>query len=188
MVRIILIVGLLVASISVNAQVPDTAARQAVQREAMAALDRMHGTWRGQAWTLTPEGRHTLTQTERVGPMLGGTISVIEGTGHEADGTISFNAFAVISYDPSRKAYQIHSNAMGFSGTYPLRPTADGFVWEVPAGPGVTMRYTATLTPTTWHEVGERVTADGAVSKVFEMDLTRIGDTRWPSAGAVPPK
>jgi hypothetical protein len=188
MVRDLVLLALLATATPALAQGYDPASRQAAQREAMAALDAMNGTWRGEAWTTTPQGKHVLTQTERVGPMLGGTVKVIEGKGYEKDGSVGFNAFAVVSYDPARKAYQIQSNAMGFSGTYPLRATADGFVWETPAGPGATMRYTATLTPTTWVEVGERIAADGTATRTFEMRLTRLGDTDWPASGAVAPQ
>ena len=48
----------------------------------------MDGTWRGPAWTLLPSGeKHELTQTERVGSMLDGSIKVIEGRGYEVKPT-----------------------------------------------------------------------------------------------------
>lgn len=186
-----LVHGLIVLGLAASgaqAQGPDTQSRMAEQRTAMSKLDALHGTWRGEAWTMTPQGRHVLTQTERVGPMLGGTIKVIEGRGYEADGSVSFNAFATVSFEPRDGTYRMHSNAMGYSGSYTLRPTTDGFVWEIPAGPDATIRYTATLTPTSWVEVGDRVTGGGASQRIFEMKLARIGDTDWPSAGAVTPK
>jgi len=58
--------ALLVAS-PLAAQAPDTEARVAAQRTAMARLAFMDGTWRGTAWTQTREGRHELVQTERPG-------------------------------------------------------------------------------------------------------------------------
>ena len=42
--------------------------------------------WRGPAVIHAPQGRRTSTQTERVGPMLGGSIRLIEGQGYAADG------------------------------------------------------------------------------------------------------
>ena len=66
----------------------DPEVRLAPQREAMKALAMLDGTWRGPAWTLTPTGRYELTQTERVGSLLGGTIKIIEG------GRVGFNALA----------------------------------------------------------------------------------------------
>ena len=77
---------------------PDSAALIGAQREAMKALAFMDGAWRGPAWTLLPSGiKHEITQTERIGPMLDGSIKVIEGKGYEPDGRPSFNAFATIS-------------------------------------------------------------------------------------------
>lgn len=158
----------------------DPEARLAPQREAMKKLSMLDGMWRGPAWTLTPTGRHELTQTERAGPFLGGSVRMIEGRGYEKDGRVSFNALAVISFDPRTKTYRMQSNAQGFSGGFEIRPTGDGFTWETPAGPGATMRYTAMVRNGTWREIGERVVAGRPPVRVFEMNLRRIGDTRWP--------
>lgn len=165
---------------------PDPGAQLEAQREAMASLAFMDGVWRGEAWTLLPSGeRHTLTQTERVGPFLDGTVKVIEGRGYEADGTLSFNALGIVSYDPAQQAYSMRSYALGRAGDFALTPTADGFAWEIPAGPA-TIRYTATVEDGTWHEVGDRIVPGQEPVRFFEMTLTRVGDTDWPAAGAVP--
>src|SRR3954468_15993891 len=65
------------------------------QRTALQPLAIFDGTWRGPAQVLRPEGWMTITQTERVGPMLDGSLRVIEGRGYGADGRMQFNAFAV---------------------------------------------------------------------------------------------
>ena len=65
----------------------DPATLIAAQREAMAPLAFMDGVWRGPAWTILPSGqKHTVTQTERIGPFLDGSVKVIEGRGYEPDG------------------------------------------------------------------------------------------------------
>lgn len=99
--------------------------------------------------------KHVLTQAERVGTMLDGAVRVVEGRGYEADGTLSFNAFGVISFDPAKGAYSMRSHAMGNSGDLPVTVTADGFSWEIPAGP-MTIRYTAVVKDGTWVETGGR--------------------------------
>ena len=96
-----------------------------------------------------------------------------------------FNAFGVLSWDVGRQAFNFRSNAMGQSGDFAFRATADGFAWEIPAGP-MTLRYTATIKDGTWHEVGDRVAADGTASRFFEMTLARLGNSDWPAGGAVP--
>ena len=160
----------------------------AAQREAMQPLAFMDGVWRGPAWTVLPSGeKYHITQTERIGPFLGGSLKLIEGRGYEADGRLGFNAFATISYDAGERAFRFHSYAQGHVGDFVFTPTADGFVWEIPAGP-MTMRYTATVQGTDWLEVGDRLVAGAPPVRFFEMRLKRIGDTRWPAEGAVSPK
>ena len=51
----------------------------AAQAEKMAVFDWMHGEWRGTAVRRGPEGEVTMIQTERVGPMLDGSLLVVEG-------------------------------------------------------------------------------------------------------------
>jgi hypothetical protein len=167
---------------------PDPAVLIAAQREGMARLAFMDGVWRGSAWTTLPSGeKHTITQTERVGPFLDGSVRVVEGRGYEPDGRVSFNAFAVISYRPDTRVYTMRSYAQGYVGDFVVTPTAEGFVWEIPAGP-TTIRYTAVIKDGTWREVGDRIMPGKEPVRFFEMQLTRVGDTSWPAAGAVEPR
>src|SRR5438874_1449690 len=126
--------------IDARAQAPDPAPLIAAQRDAMASLARMDGVWRGSAWTLQANGekRH-ITQTERIGPFLDGSVKVIEGRGYREDGTVGFNAFGIVSYDPAKRAYTLRSYALGRSGDFSFNPTEEGYAWEIPAGPGATI-------------------------------------------------
>ena len=166
-----------------QAQQPDPAVLMKAEAEAMAPLAWTHGRWQGEAWSLTPAGRHEIIQTERVGPMLGGTLVVVEGKSFEPDGQpAAFNAFGIMSYDPMRKAYAFHSYAQGRAGDFPLEVTPNGYAWSIAAGP-MKIRYTATYANGTWREVGEMTRPDGGTTQIFEMNLKRIGDTDWPLAG-----
>jgi hypothetical protein len=161
------------------------AALIAAQREAMAPLAFMDGVWRGPAWTILPSGeKHTITQTERIGPFLDGSVKVIEGRGYDPDGKVTFNAFATISYNPATRAFTMHSYAQGRVGDFVLTPSADGYVWEIPAGPA-TIRYAVVIKDGTWKEVGDRILPGKDPVRFFEMSLKRVGDTNWPAAGAV---
>ena len=184
-----LVLGIAAQSIHGIAQErPDPAALLAAQRDAMATFAFMDGVWRGQATTVLPSGdKHTITQTERIGPLLGGAVKVIEGRGYEPDGRTSFNALGIISYNVATKSFSMRSYAMGHAGDFAVQRTADGFSWEIPAGP-TTIRYSATVKDGVWHEVGERVVAGQPPVRFFEMKLTRVGDSDWPGAGAVAPK
>ena len=167
---------------------PDPKVVLAAQKEALAKLSFMDGTWRGTAWTQLPSGeKHTITQTERIGPFLDGSVKVIEGRGYDPDGTVTFNAFGTISYNPTTHAYTLHSYAQGNVGDFALTPAADGYTWEIPAGP-MTIRYTAIIKEQGWQEVGDRIMPDKKEVRFFEMNLKRVGDTGWPAAGAVGPK
>ena len=77
--------------------------------------------------------------------------------------------------------------AQGFHGDFVITPTADGYVWEIPAGP-TTIRYTAVIKDGKWREVGDRIMPDKEPARFFEMNLKRVGDTTWPAGGAIPPK
>ena len=164
----------------------DPAVLLAAQREAMAPLAMMDGVWRGTAWAMTREGRHDVVHTERIGPFLGGSVKVVEGRAYNADGSVGFNAFGIISFDPRSRVYTLHSYAMGRAGDFPLEVRPDGYVWQVPAGPGAIIRYTATIGAGTWREVGDRIAGGGAPVRIFEMNLKRVGDTSWPAGDPVP--
>lgn len=164
---------------------PDAGTLLAAQREAMKPLAFMDGVWRGPAWVLLPTGeKHALTETERIGPFLDAAVKVIEGRGYDPDGTVSWNALGIISFDPARGTYSLRSYAQGNTGDFPLTLTADGYTWEIPAGP-MTIRYTCVLGDGVWTEVGDRIVPGAEPVRFFEMRLTRVGDTDWPAGDPV---
>ncbi len=179
----------LVSVPSVSAQRrADPATLLAAQREAMVPLAFMDGVWRGPAWTILQSGeKHNITQTERIGPFLDGTVKVIEGRGYDAEGKVAFNAFGTISYDPTKQAYTLHSYALGHVGDFVLTRSADGYTWVIPAGP-MTICYTAVIKDGAWREVGDRIMPGQEPVRFFEMNLKRVSDTTWPVGGAVSPK
>jgi hypothetical protein len=167
---------------------PDPAKLIAAQQEGMVKLSYMDGIWRGPAWTILQSGeKHAITQTERIGPFLDGSVKVIEGRGYDPDGKVSFNAFGTISYNPATLAYTLHSYAQGNVGDFVLTLAADGYVWEIPAGP-MTIRYTAVVKDGAWREVGDQIMPGKEPIRFFEMNLKRVGDTQWPAAGAINPR
>ena len=157
----------------------------AAQKTALSKVAMLDGQWRGPASVTMPDGVvHKFTQTERIGPLLDGSIRLIEGRSYDAAGHTVFHAFAVISYDPASRAYTIHSYAQGYSGDFKFVPTADGYYWEAPAGPA-TIRYTAVIKGDHFTETGERIVSGQAPVKMFKMDLARLGDSSWPGANPV---
>ena len=91
-----------------------------------------------------------------------------------------------LSYNVTSGTFNMHSNADGRSGNYVLTPTADGYYWDVPSGP-VTVRYTAVFKDGTWKEVGDLMLPGKPPQRIFEMTLTKVGESAWPAGGAVSP-
>ena len=170
-----------------TAQSRDPAVIIASQVEAMRALSMIDGIWRGEATVIQADrSRLTFVQTERIGPFLGGSVKMIEGRGYDDAGRVRFNALGIISYDPSARAFTMHSHAQGHVGDFVFVPTSQGYRWDLPIG-GATIRYVATVKDGELHETGDRVVDGREPIRIFEMRLRRIGDTDWPAAGAVPP-
>jgi hypothetical protein len=186
MIVILLAAG--AATITFGQGQPDPARLISTQREAMNRFAMLDGVWRGTAWVMLPSGeKHQLTQTERVGPLLEGSVKVIEGRGYEDDGRVSFNALGIISFNPQTNTYSIRSYAQGQAGDFSISPTEEGYQWEIPAGP-MTIQYKAIFGENTWKETGERISPDGTSVQFYEMTLSRIADTNWPSAGEIAPE
>ena len=159
----------------------------AEQRQAMQALAWMDGEWVGEATVSMGPGRtSTHAHTERIGPMLGGSIKVIEGRSTNDDGTVAFNAFAVVSWDDATDSYVMRSYANGQAADFPLQATADGFRWSTP-GRGGEIRYVTTFRDGEWVETGDFVMPDRDPMRVIELRLRRRGDTGWPAADPVIP-
>jgi hypothetical protein len=151
------------------------------QQKAMAALAFLDGEWAGPAEVQERSGPITMTQTERVGTLLDGTIRLVEGRAFDEKGNTLFNAFAVISYDVPRARYVITSYASGYATTAEIKVNVDGFEWDVPAGPGAKMHFNAQVKDNVWTEVGDYVPADGHSARTFHMAARRIGDSQWPA-------
>jgi hypothetical protein len=156
-------------------------AQAAPNPQATAALAMFDGFWSGPARMTGRDGRVTeFEQMERIGPMLGGEIRVMEGKGRTADGRAMFNAFTVFSAT-SDGAIEMRSHIPGneTSRTIELKP--NGYVWRMrtPAGELV---YDITIEEGVWRETGTMVLESGVRSPFFEMTLTRRKDTDWPAA------
>ena len=152
----------------------------AEQRQAMQTLAWMDGEWVGEATvSMGPGQTSTHPHTERIGPMLGGSIKVIEGRSVGGpDGTPAFNAFAVLSWDDATDRYMMRSYANGQAGAVQLKPAA---------ARGGEMRYVTTVKDGEWVELGHFVMPGREPMQVIELRLRRRGDTGWPAADPVIP-
>lgn len=162
---------------------PEAAAAE--RKAAMDKLAPLRGVWRGTAKGNMNGHAIDIVQTERIGPMLDGDVLVIEGRGYGADGSQQFNAFAVVSYDVNRKVYEFRSYSNGNAGTFPFTVTDKGYSWELPAGPGMKVRYDIAISNGRWLETGVFLREGAPPVPFMELDLKRIGDSTWPAAGQV---
>ena len=169
------------------AQMPDHEALQAEQQAAMQRFASMDGEWRGTVTSTGPMGEIDLTQTERVGTIAGGVARMIEGRGYAEDGTLMFNAVAMITYDPVRDEYVMVSTARGMTARPWFEATETGFRWGVNSGP-MKISYEAVVQGDSWLETGYMQMGDQPKQKFLEMNLQRIGDTSWPREGHVGPE
>lgn len=181
MLKTVLAAGALIAALAMPAIAAEPAGP-------LAKFDAMKGVWKGEAKGFGPGGApFTVTQTERIGALLGGDVLVIEGTGYDAGGKVAFNAFGVISLNAQTQGYEFRAYTGGRSGTFKMTPTDTGAVWEMPAGPNANIVSTITIKDGTWHEVQQYVMQGQPARTVVEMNLKRIGDSEWPAAGAIKP-
>ena len=160
----------------------------AEQRQAMQTLSWMDGEWVGEATVfMGPGAGASHPHTERIGPMLGGSIKVIEGrSAGDPDGAPAFNAFAIVSWDDASDRYVMRSYANGQVGDFPLEATTDGFSWTTPTRGGE-IRYVTTFRDSEWIETGHFVMPGRDPMKVIELRLRRRGDTDWPAGDPVVP-
>lgn len=179
-------IGMVLVGSRASAQAP-TDRESDAQKAAIARLAPLDGIWRGTATINLPnQPAKSLTHTERVGPMLGGVIEVIEGKSYNADGSeAGFNALAVVSCASTSGGCEIRSYAQGRAGTFPFSIRNDGFDWSTPAGPDAVVSYHAVIANGTWHEEGWYEKAGKKLAKVYEADLKRVGPTDWPAGGAI---
>lgn len=158
----------------------------AKQHAAMKALSFLDGEWAGPAEAHERTGTLKMTQTERVGTLLDGTVRLVEGRAFDEKGNTLFNAFAVISYEVSRSRYVITSYASGYTTATELKVKPDGFEWAIPAGPSAKMQFSAVVKNGIWTEVGDYVGPGGAKERTFQMTVKRSGSSKWPAGTLVP--
>lgn len=166
---------------------PDSDALIAEQRAALERVAWMDGVWRGTVTSSGPEGDIALVQTERIGTMAGGTVRIIEGRGYHRDGSLAFNAAALLTYDPVADEFVMTSTARGMTARPWFKPTADGFEWGIETAQ-VSISYVARHNNGEWVEEGFMAFPNQPKRPFMTMRLRRVGDTDWPGAGVIGPE
>lgn len=152
-----------------------------VQR-ALSHLAAFDGVWSGPVERIDPDGKVIkLAMIARVGPMLDGTIRVLEERTGTLDGRPVFHLVAVFSFASTTQEYTIHTYARGRVGSAVLHPTPDGYFFEMPGEDGATMRFTWKVGDGGWRETVERLVAGHPPFAEARIQLKRTGTSDWPN-------
>ncbi len=153
------------------------------QRVRMEKLSLFLGEWEGTSWIQRgPEGAAARSRsTELVESRLDGLVYIVEGKHYSLDegreDELNLHALAVLSAKPDGEGYdwRTHTHS-GHGGTFDAEVDGEGrFIWRIEHPQAGLMRYTITLTETTWTEVGERTTDGGTTwHQFFEMNLEKV--------------
>lgn len=164
---------LLFLGVTTFAQMPEMSAEH---RQALDQLDFMAGKWSGNGWMFIQGGKRvTFEQAENIQWKAGRAALAIEGKGH-SEGKVIHDAFAVITYDPQKKAFDFNSVlASGMGGKFAAKILAENiFEWKMEV-PGRTITYIITLNEKgQWYEKGMVKMGEGQEFQFFEMTLDRV--------------
>ena len=158
--------------------VPLLAQAQPEVDETLEPFAFMVGRWAGPAWFMTPNGeRQAAYQTERVQPMLDGTILLIEGTGREGgpDGEIVFQAVGILSHDADTGLYYLDAFRDGRHVRAEIISVENGAEWGFEAD-GRQIHNVMRLEDGRWHETGTVILGSGQSIPVVEFTLERVSD------------
>ncbi len=166
--RYLLLIAFIVCSIQLNAQ------NNKPLVDEMKKLNMLVGQWEGSGWHQQGQNeRLEYKQIEHIESKLNGTLLLVEGKGYVKD-SLFFNALAMFSYNAKDKNYRIESHLSDGKATVAKGNFNDvgKFIWsfDVPQGK---IRYTMTLTTTTWSEYGEYSSDGTQWWKFMEMNLTK---------------
>jgi hypothetical protein len=155
-----------------RAQAPD-ANSTAVEREAMQRLAFLAGHWSGPVTIRRGPGEPIhLTQTEQIEYRLDGLVMLIEGKSTGQDGKAQFEALATIAYDDTSHSYRFRAYNEGHYVDTELTVTADGFSWDMDAGPAHIVNTMHLTAKGEWQETTEVTFGNNPPRRSVEMLLT----------------
>jgi hypothetical protein len=125
--------------------------------EPMKPLAVLLGEWSGEGKQMTPDGNTSFSQTERVQWQLNGRLLIFNGKGFsEGSETPEFEAFGVMTYDPTEQQVYIYSwTADGYFQKAPVTIKPGSFQWGFDVPNNGMIRFTATFDESSWKEKGE---------------------------------
>jgi hypothetical protein len=147
------------------------------QRSAMKKLGFLIGRWAGEAQLLSGQGQPIiLAQTEDAQYRLDGLILSIEGVGRtKADGKVSLQAFAIISYDDESGSYRLRAFNDGrfLECEVKLADEGNGIAWGFTLGQVRTNSKLRMTDQGDWTELTEISIGSGPPRKLMELTVGR---------------
>lgn len=158
------------------AQAPDPTASTARSRAALAPVQRILGTWEGEARVMERAGEPIrVLQSEDIIAGAAGSVIIIRGTGRDPNTrAIVFEAAATIWFDPDLGRLRMRTHRDGRSVEPDIEVRPDTVIWGF-AVPGGRVKYVIALTDSTWHEVGTYERAGVPPVTTIDMRLRRTG-------------
>ncbi len=145
-----------------------------VQREAMQKLAFLTGRWSGSVNIVGGPGAPLhLTQSEDVQYKLSGLVLLIEGKSTDADGKAQFQALATIAFDDASHTYRFRAYNGGHYVDTELTVLADGFSWEMTAGPARIINTMHLTSKGDWQEATEVILGGSPPRRSVDMLLQR---------------
>jgi len=142
------------------------------QRAAMRKLAFLAGHWSGPVTMVLGPGEPLhLTQSEDVEYKLDGLVLLIEGKSVATDGKAQFEALATVAFDDVSHTYRFRAYNEGHYVDTELVVQAQGFSWELRAGPAHivnTMRLTG---KGEWQETTEVTVGNNPPRRTVDMLL-----------------
>ena len=142
------------------------------QRAAMGKLAFLTGHWSGPVTIVHGPGEPLhLTQSEDVEYKLDGLALLIEGKSADTDGKAQFEALATVAFDDVSHTYRFRAYNEGHYIDTELAVQAQGFSWELRAGPARivnTMRLTG---KGEWQETTEVTVGNNPPRRTVDMLL-----------------
>lgn len=154
----------------------------AQQREHMAQLRFLQGTWQGSGWMeWQPGQRSSFSGSEKVETRLDGLILIVEGQHtvripNEGTERVIHHALGVLSWDEAAGHYRFDTRLIdGYSAAGTGRMQDGKFVWSPGKSNGMETRYTIGLDDEgRWSEIGERSQDGKTWKQFFAMTLERV--------------
>lgn len=144
-------------------------------KTAILKLEPLIGQWKGEGWVQMGSSKHVFQQNEIISLKANNTVLQIEGLGKDESGQAVHQAYAVISFDSEKSAYQMLAVRADGKVIYPeIIVTVPGILeWGFEVGNGGRVKFNIEIKEGTWHETGAFTSNGTNWIPFLEMNLKK---------------